>query len=200
MKRKRKWETVKTKDQQTIRLKFPFKHFASRWEHLSGDATRNNRIQIPDIDSIKYANPIFLRFSIRSYHVSRFRENVLRFTFSPLPAEKDIDCTEFAYVQFRGKTRNVLAYPSLPHRAWIYVRRINRSDHSFQHVGEIGIGPKKFSTRSNGMGLFANVRILCSLVFQNENSSREYYIFLFCNCDENESYSKKNNIFKILIK
>ena len=38
------------------------------------------------------------------------------------------------------------------------------------------------------------------LYFQNENSSREYYIFLFCNCDENESYSEKNNIFKILIK
>ena len=80
MKRKRKWETVKTKDQQTIRLKFPFKHFASRWEHLSGDATRNNRIQIPDIDSIKYANPIFLRFSIRSIR-SRFMFSRKRFTF-----------------------------------------------------------------------------------------------------------------------
>ena len=37
------------------------------------------------------------------------------------------------------------------------------------------------------------------LYFQNENSSREYYIFLFCNCDENESYSEKNNIFNNLV-
>lgn len=62
--------------------------------------------------------PFFFAFRFDRFdHVSRFRENVLRFTFSPLPAEKDIDWTEFAYVQFRGKTRNVLAYPSLPHRA-----------------------------------------------------------------------------------
>lgn len=62
--------------------------------------------------------PFFFAFRFDRFdHVSCFRENVLRFTFSPLPAEKDIDWTEFAYVQFRGKTRNVLAYPSLPHRA-----------------------------------------------------------------------------------
>lgn len=155
MKRKRKWETVKTKDQQwqTIRLKFPFKHFASRWEHLSDDATRNNRIQARyRLDQICKSH--FSSLSIRSFvHVP----NVLYVYVSPLPA-KDIDWTEFAYVQFRGKTRNVLAYPSLP-RPWIYVRRINRSDHSFQHVREIGIRPKKFSTRSNETELF--LPILC---------------------------------------
>lgn len=68
MKRKRKWETVKTKDQQwqTIRLKFPFKHFASRWEHLSDDATRNNRIQARyRLDQICKSH--FSSLSIRSF-------------------------------------------------------------------------------------------------------------------------------------
>lgn len=46
------------------------------------------------------------------------------YMFSLLPA-KDIDWTEFAYVQFRGKTRNVLAYPSLPVHESMYAELID---------------------------------------------------------------------------
>lgn len=64
--------------------------------------------------------PFFFAFD----SIVRSRSERFMYMFSLLPA-KDIDWTEFAYVQFRGKTRNVLAYPSLPVHESMYVELID---------------------------------------------------------------------------